>query len=174
MPVWNTPRDSDSGILGTMGITHLLGGGHPGLSGLGPRQAPLSDDHLVLFGFDPAELDAEQWTTLTSRRLAASPAPTVRANPAATADRAWAVLAERTSQILLHIDVDVLDTGLFPWPTFLTTTASLSSRREPASTPSAASPSWQLLSSPRSTPTTTPDGHLLTDLAEVVANAVAV
>ena len=54
------------------------------------------------------------WTVLTSRRLSATPAPAVRADPAGTAAAAWDRLAGRVGRIVLHVDVDVLDTGAFP------------------------------------------------------------
>lgn len=114
----NTPARSESGILDTMGVTHLLGGGSPELAGLGPRRPLLGNDQLVLFGFDPAELDTEQWATLTDRQLAAFPARTVRDRPATAAEQAWARLAGRARHIVLHLDVDVLDTGLFPLANF--------------------------------------------------------
>lgn len=54
---------------------------------------------MVLFGFDPAELDTAQWTELASRHLYAAPAPAVRADPAGQARQARAYL-ERPHQPL--------------------------------------------------------------------------
>lgn len=114
----NTPELSGSGVLDTMGMTHLLGGGVPELSGLGHPDVLLGYEQVELFGFDPAELDEHQWTVLTSRRLAATPAPAVRADPTGTATAAWDRLAARVDRIVLHVDVDVLDTGAFPLANF--------------------------------------------------------
>jgi len=69
---------------------------------------------VVLFGFDPAELDTGEWTELVSRHLYAAPAPAVRADPAGQACSALAYLARRCDSYLVHFDVDVLHTGLFP------------------------------------------------------------
>jgi len=111
----NTPELSGSGVLDTMGITHLLGGGAASLADLGGDGRPLvADEHLALFGFDPAELDEQQWSTLVSRDLFAVPAPAVRTQPREQAVRAWERLAARVDRIVLHLDVDVLDTGAFP------------------------------------------------------------
>ena len=114
----NLPESSGSGVLDTMGMTHALGGGKPELSSLGQQWPMLADDHVVLFGFDPAELDTGQWTELASRHLYAAPAPAVRADPAGEAQRARAYLGRRSDSYLVHFDVDVLHTGLFPLANF--------------------------------------------------------
>jgi arginase len=113
-----TPDRSVSAVADTMGMTHLLGGGSPQLAGLGSRSPLLRPDQVVLFGFDPAELDASQWTELVSRHLYAAPAPAVRADPAGQARAARAYLERRTDTYLVHLDVDVLHTGLFPLANF--------------------------------------------------------
>jgi arginase len=101
-----------------MGMTHMLGAGSAVLAGLGARRPLLRADQVVLFGFSPAELDSGQWTELASRHLYAAPAPAVRADPAGQARAALAYLARRTAAYLVHFDVDVLHTGLFPLANF--------------------------------------------------------
>ncbi len=110
----STPERSDSAVADTMGMTHMLGGGSPRLAGFGSRHPLLRPGQVVLFGFDPAELDTWQWTELVSRHLYAVPAPAVRADPAGQARQARAYLERRTVTYLVHLDVDVLHTGLFP------------------------------------------------------------
>jgi arginase len=114
----STPQRSDSAVADTMGMTHMLGGGSPRLAGLGSRFPLLRPEQVVLFGFDPAELDTGEWTELVSRHLYAAPAPTVRADPAGRAREARAYLEDRTDAYLVHLDVDVLHTGLFPLGNF--------------------------------------------------------
>ena len=114
----HTPEHSDSAVADTMGMTHMLGGGSPRLSRLGARSPLLQPAQVVLFGFDPAELDTRQWTELVSRHLYAAPAPAVRADPAGQARQARAYLERRTGAYLVHLDVDVLHTGLFPLANF--------------------------------------------------------
>jgi arginase len=114
----NTPERSDSAVADTMGMTHMLGGGSPRLARLGTRFPLLQPGQVVLFGFDPAELDTYQWTELASRHLYAAPAPAVRADPAGQARRARAYLDRRAGAYLVHLDVDVLHTGLFPLANF--------------------------------------------------------
>jgi arginase len=109
-----TPERSVSAVADTMGMTHMLGGGSPALARLGSRYPLLRPGQVVLFGFDPAELDTGEWTELTSRHLYAAPAPAVRADPAGQARAALAYLDRRCVSYLVHFDVDVLHTGLFP------------------------------------------------------------
>jgi arginase len=114
----NNPEQSDSAVADTMGMTHMLGDGSPRLARFGPRYPLLRPGQVVLFGFDPAELDTMQWTELVCRHLYAAPAPAVRANPAGQARQARAYLERRTVTYLVHLDVDVLHTGLFPLANF--------------------------------------------------------
>ena len=114
----HTPELTDSAVADTMGMTHMLGGGSPMLSGLGARFPLLRPDQVALFGFDPAELDTAQWTELVSRHLYAAPAPAVRSDPAGAARQARAYLEARADTYLVHFDVDVLHTGLFPLANF--------------------------------------------------------
>jgi arginase len=119
-----TPERSTSAVADTMGMTHMLGGGSPRLARLGDRYPPTAEGRrgfpllrpgqVVLFGFDPAELDTFEWTELASRHLYAAPAPAVRADPAGEARRALGYLGRRCDSYLVHFDVDVLHTGLFP------------------------------------------------------------
>jgi arginase len=113
-----TPERSASAVADTMGMTHMLGGGSPRLARPGSRYPLLRPGQVVLFGFDPAELDTFQWTELASRHLYAAPAPAVRADPAGEARRALAYLDRRCGSYLVHFDVDVLHTGMFPLANF--------------------------------------------------------
>jgi arginase len=114
----STPERSDSAVADTMGMTHMLGGGSPRLARWASRSPLLRPGQVVLFGFDPAELDTSEWTELVSRHLYAAPAPAVRADPAGQARQARAYLERRTDAYLVHLDVDVLHTGLFPLANF--------------------------------------------------------
>jgi len=114
----STPERSESAVADTMGMTHMLGGGSARLASFGSRSPLLRPGQVVLFGFDPAELDTRQWTELASRHLYAAPAPAVRADPAGQARAALAYLERRVGTYLVHLDVDVLHTGLFPLANF--------------------------------------------------------
>jgi arginase len=114
----HTPEQTDSAVADTMGMTHMLGGGSSRLAKLGSRFPLLRPGQVVLFGFDPAELDTYQWTELARRHLYAAPAPAVRADPGGEARRALGYLDRRCDSYLVHFDVDVLHTGAFPLANF--------------------------------------------------------
>src|SRR5689334_3399057 len=101
-----TPEGSGSQVADTMGMTHMLGGGSPRLARLGSRYPLLRPGQVVLFGFDPAELDTGEWTELVARHLYAAPAPAVRADPTGEAQRARGYLDRRSVSYLVHFDVE--------------------------------------------------------------------
>ena len=112
------PVTSGSGVLDTMGMTHLLGDGVPALSRSGPRFPLLRPGQVELFGFDPGELDTGEWARLTGLGLHATPAPAVREDPAGRAAVALSRLEHEAGAVVVHFDVDVLDTGAFPLANF--------------------------------------------------------
>ncbi|MGD0068756.1 MAG: arginase family protein [Streptosporangiaceae bacterium] len=169
----STPEHTDSAVADTMGMTHMLGGGSPRLAGLGSRRPLLRPDQVVLFGFDPAELDTSQWTELVSRHLYAAPAPAVRTDPAGQARNAVAYLERRTDSYLVHLDVDVLHTGLFPlanFPHFAGLTLDQVSAALAAFT---RGEKFGGLVITEVNPDHDPDGRLLAALAQVVTDALA-
>ena len=90
----NTPDTTPSGIFDGMVVAHLLGRGVPDLAGLGPRIPLLSEEDVVLFGydeesgsFDPPELEA-----LEHSRISKYPLARVRPDPAAAARDALSYL----------------------------------------------------------------------------------
>jgi arginase len=112
------PATSGSGVLDTMGMAHLLGDGVPALSRSGPRFPLLRPGQVELFGFDPGELDTGEWSRLTGRGLHATPAPAVQEDPAGRAAAALSRLEQEAGAVVVHFDVDVLDTGAFPLANF--------------------------------------------------------
>jgi arginase len=113
----SAPASSPTGVLDTMGMTHLLGRGIDAFKTLGASGVALRADRIVLFGFDPAELDTDEWTQVLVDGLLPLPAPTVRRAPLEAATVALGHL-DSCSRYLVHFDVDVLHTGLFPLANF--------------------------------------------------------
>jgi arginase len=113
-----TPQTTSSGVLDAMGIAHLLGLADNALSRLGPAWPMLTDDRLVLVGYD--ENDPE---TYQAGVLAARPGLTrfadhqVRADPAGCAAGALAAVAPAGS-LLVHFDVDAVDGRDLPLANF--------------------------------------------------------
>jgi arginase len=168
----NVPESSGSGVLDTMGMTHALGGGKPELSGLGQRRPMLADDQVVLFGFDPAELDTGQWTRLASHHLYAVPAPAVRPDPSRRAAAALSYLEARAERILVHLDVDVLDTGAVPLANFPHFAGLTLAEVAACLAVFCASPKFAALVVTEVNPDHDPDAVLLPQLLEVLVQAL--
>ena len=168
-----TPERSTSAVADTMGMTHLLGGGSPRLARLGSRFPLLRPGQVVLFGFDPAELDTGEWTELVSRHLYAAPAPAVRADPAGQARQARAYLERRTGAYLVHLDVDVLHTGLFPLANFPHFAGLTLAEASACLTEFVSGEKFGGLVITEVNPDHDPDGRLVKSLAAAVAKALA-
>ena len=107
----NTPETTPSGIFDCMVMAHILGRGAPELAGVGPRVPLLSEQDVVLFGYDaesgwtdPPELDA-----IERSRLSKYPLARVQADAVAAAREALRDLERRSDAFLVHFDVDVMD-----------------------------------------------------------------
>ena len=105
----NTPDTTPSGIFDGMVVAHLLGRGVPELAGLGPRTPLLSEEDIVLFGYDEesGSFDPPELEVLEHSRIAKYPLARVRPDPAAAARDALAYLENGPAAFLLHFDVDV-------------------------------------------------------------------
>jgi arginase len=162
-----SPTSGGSGVLDTMGMTHLLGGRTPQLSGLSAGAVLVRPDNVALFAFDPAELDTAQWMTVAARRLHATPAPVGQA------DQACRYLEDRADAVVVHFDVDVLDTGRFPLADFPhfnglgLAQAALSLCRF------AAGPHFAALVITEVNPNHDPDGNLIAARRDIVVVALA-
>ena len=110
----NTPATTHSGILDGMGIAHIIGLADNALSAIGPQQPLLSDERIVLFGYDPAEQEGIQLEALEHRKILGYASTVVRADPRAAARQALDQLQRRAKRILLHFDVDVIDSTEVP------------------------------------------------------------
>lgn len=99
------PRDHPhEPILDGMGVAHLLDlpGSVEEIAAIGPRRPVLASADVVFFGF--SEDDEDIHHQVSSARV---PAAEVAADPEASASAALRAL--RTTHIVVHVDVDVLD-----------------------------------------------------------------
>jgi arginase len=116
------PATTSSGVLDSMVVAHLLGEGAPALARLGPRSPLLPADRLVLFGFDdPDDLGEAQQALLARHGPTAWPASRIRAaagGPRAAAAAALGDLEARAGTVVVHFDVDAVDTGDLPLANF--------------------------------------------------------
>jgi arginase len=107
----NTPETTLSGIFDGMVMAHVLGRGTPQLAGIGPRHPLLSEEDVVLFGYDVGSgwIDPPELAALERSRMSKYPLANVRADPVAAARDALLRLESRSDTILVHFDVDVMD-----------------------------------------------------------------
>ncbi len=114
-----TPEMTSSGVLDAMGVAHLLGLTDNALGRLGPRWPMLEDERLVLFGYDQGDPETHREVVLATRpALTRFPDVEVRADPSGTAHRALSSLQEATGHIMVHFDVDAVDSGDLPLANF--------------------------------------------------------
>jgi arginase len=109
-----TPATTRSGILDAMGVAHLLGDGDPELARLGPEFPMLHPERLLLFGFDPQELEPGEADALDRFGLPTWPLGTIADRPAEAAAEALASLQRHADPLLVHFDVDAIDSTDFP------------------------------------------------------------
>ena len=114
----STPATTQSGILDTMGVAHLLGDGEPALARLGPRFPLLPVERLLLFGFDPVEIGPEAMDEVARRGLPAWPVTTIDGRPAEAAAAALGALERVADPVLVHFDVDAVDSTDLPLANF--------------------------------------------------------
>jgi arginase len=110
----STPETTRSGILDGMGVAHLLGDGAPELARLGPKFPMLDAERLLLFGFEPRELEPGEAEALRRLGLSTWPLSAIGERPAEAAARALATLERHADPLLLHFDVDAIDSTDFP------------------------------------------------------------
>lgn len=114
----SVPDDHGSGVLDTMGMSHLLGHVDNALSRVGGRYPMLREEDVALFGYHPVELAPRHAVWLDSCRAHRFPVTEMRGDPAGAAQRALAELRAHERPILIHFDVDVIDSGDMPIANF--------------------------------------------------------
>jgi len=109
---------SDSGILDSAGIAHLLGGGSPELAGFDGPPPLLEPARIALVGCDPREVNAEHRKIIADAGISYAEAAELSADPEGVAHRAMADLARSSNPVVVHFDVDVVDSGDLPLGNF--------------------------------------------------------
>jgi arginase len=114
-----TPETTSSGVLDAMGVAHLLGLTDNPLARLGPAWPMLTESRLVLFGYDETDPETYQAGVLDERPgLARFPGRQVRADPAGCAASALAAISAAADGIVVHFDVDAVDSRDLPLANF--------------------------------------------------------
>ena len=112
----NTPATSTSGILDSMGLAHIIGepGASEELSHIGPRFPLMPEDHIVVFGYNPREMNDVEHDVLARHPLLNYPVTQVQGRVREVAVEALTQLENRAQQFVVHFDVDVIDFVDFP------------------------------------------------------------
>jgi arginase len=107
-----------AGILDATGIAHLLGQGEPELAGLAGPPPLLDPARLAMLGCDPREQTEAGRAFLADMGVSFAEGPELATDPPGTARRALAALAPSTGPVVVHFDVDVVDSGDLPLGNF--------------------------------------------------------
>jgi arginase len=113
------PEHTGSGILDATGIAHLLGIADTPLARIGSRAPMLADHQLVLLGYDQSDPDSYDGAALAGRPdLLHFTDAEVRAAPRAVAQQAVDRLSSPQACIVVHFDVDAVDSKDLPLANF--------------------------------------------------------
>jgi arginase len=110
--------DAGSGILDATGVAHLLGRGAPELAGFAGAPPLLESARIALVGCDPRESTEWQRQFIADSGISVSWAYELSADPEGAARLALAALAGAGRPVIVHFDVDVVDSGDLPLGNF--------------------------------------------------------
>jgi arginase len=115
----SSPDTTTSGVLDAMGVAHLLGVADTELAQLTGITPMLADQRLVLFGYDEGDPETFQERVLRQRPgLLRFADRQVRANPVGSATDALIALRHASDGVIVHFDVDAVDSGDLPLANF--------------------------------------------------------
>ena len=112
------PDSGGSGIFDSMGVAHLLGQGAAELAGLDGPPPLLEPSRLAIVGSDPRETDDAGRRFLAEAGVSFQEAPALIADPAGAAQRALAAVTPASGPLVVHFDVDMIDSGDLPLGNF--------------------------------------------------------
>jgi len=84
------------------------------LSHIGPRFPMMDVDKIVLYGFNPYEVNAAERDLLARKQFQQYPVFEIRSGPLQAAVEALKYLEKKAKRFLVHLDVDVIDFTDFP------------------------------------------------------------
>ncbi|TWF79779.1 arginase [Pseudonocardia hierapolitana] len=170
-----TPETTGSGVLDAMGIAHLLGLADTELARLGAGPPMLTDERLALLGYDESDPETYAAGVLRDRPALVHFADhQVRADPAGCARTALAAVQSHASSLIVHFDVDAVDSRDLPLANFphYGTGISLRAAGEVLAVLCGA-PALAAIVLTEVNPSYDPGGHQLTRYIETVTGAIA-
>jgi arginase len=107
----NTPAASTSGILDSMGVAHIIGVPETAdeLSHIGARFPLMPVEKIVLFGYNPGEINASEKELIARCQCLHYPLSEVLGRASQAAVQAVKDLEGRATRFVVHFDVDVID-----------------------------------------------------------------
>ena len=114
-----TPETTTSGIMDSMGIAHLLGIADTELARLDHPAPMLTDDRLVMLGYNRNDTDSFNASSLVAHPgVVHFPGSELQAAPEDVAAQALRALTKRESPVIVHFDVDAVDSSDLPLGNF--------------------------------------------------------
>lgn len=110
----NTPETTDTGILDSMGLAHMLGCTQNALAGLGGKVPLMAAERVVAFGYHPERITEAEHAVLEAKPIGRYPATIVAGNAKAQAQDAVRALEASCDVFIAHFDVDMIDFAAFP------------------------------------------------------------
>jgi arginase len=112
----NTPDTTTSGIFDGMVMAHITGKGDEQLSHSGPRYPLMTEEDIVLFGYNTESgwIDAVEMERLQQCEMLKYPVSQIKGKAKESARDALSQLEKKADNILVHFDVDVIDYDEFP------------------------------------------------------------
>ena len=114
----STPDSGGSGIFDSTGVAHLLGHGAAELAGLDGPPPLLQPSRLAIVGSDPRETSDAERRFLAQAGVSFQEAPAVIEDPSGAAQRALAAVTPASGPVVVHFDVDMIDSGDLPLGNF--------------------------------------------------------
>jgi arginase len=162
-------------VLDAMGIAHLLGLADTELARLGVDVPILTDERLALIGYDESDPETFAAGVLRERPgLVRFADHQLQADPAGCARAALTALQQHTSSLVVHFDVDAVDSRDLPLANFphYGTGVPLHAAAQALSTLCAA-PTLAAIALTEVNPSYDPGGHQLARYVDAVAGAIA-
>ncbi|WP_170309204.1 arginase family protein [Pseudonocardia hierapolitana] len=171
-----TPQTTGSGVLDAMGIAHVLGLADTELARLGAGPPMLTDRRLALIGYDETDPETFDAELLHGRPdLVRFADHQVRADPAGCATAALTALQPNTSSLVVHFDVEAVDSRDLPLANFphYGTGISLAAAGEVLAVLLCAAPTLAAVVLTEVNPSHDSTGRQLTRYIDTVAGAIA-
>ena len=111
----NTPDTTVSGVFDGMVMAHIIGKGVDALARIGPRYPLMAEEDIVMFGYntEAGGIDEVEAQVFEQCRMTKYPIAQIRGTVKEAAKEVLTHLENKVDSILIHFDVDVIDSTDF-------------------------------------------------------------